>query len=754
MKKPLPSATFPGPEEYLRELVYLRRCSERGAAKILSLDAQSIAIRHELEQKRKGFHLLADLAVTLHQETDPKIAFAVVGNRINTALHMQRTVILVPDGSGTFRASVIRGYGGEEKRRIASQAISIHAKFLRSRQPVRVTGADPVSRLADLRKQLGLPYFILSPVYLHDEVVAVLITGRLVEQYPFLLRLTPGDAETVKALTVFLSAVLTEKRLAEAEERTRIMLDATPMCCSFWDDKKNKVDCNAEAIRLFDLPDKQTYLDRFDELSPTYQPDGRLSSEAMQEYIQKAFDQGRLQFEWLHQTLDGELIPTEVILVRVRWRDSHIVLSYVRNLREQKAMLAEMRKTEEQLRRARDLAEKSARAKSEFLANMSHEIRTPMNAILGMLYLLKDTGLTGQQRDYITRAEHSASLLLRIINDILDFSKIEAGHMEMETTAFSVSSLITNVKNLFHDQVTTKGIGFFTRVNPDVPSLVLGDPLRLEQVLLNLVGNAVKFTAEGSITLAVSRKETTAENQVVLLFEVRDTGIGMHPVQAAAIFFPFTQADPSITRKYGGTGLGLAISRSLVELMKGKIWCESQLGQGSRFSFTVSVGLAAAPETTDAGILPETDPAGQLPAAAHEKEDLSLSGMRVLLAEDNEINQMIAVELLMRKGVVVHTVKTGREALRALHEETYDLVLMDIQMPDMDGLTATAHIRVNPRHRNLPIIAMTAHAMAGDRKISMDCGMNDHLVKPIVPELLYRALRRWDRRQPADLLRK
>ncbi len=727
------------------ELQYLRRHSEQLAGKILALDAKSIAIRHELEQKRKGFGLMAELATTLGQEGDYESVFVSVSRRINAALNMDRTAILMPDSGGTFKAAVLQGYPPEEERLLAAKRFAVEPELLDPQHTVVVTGADPAARLAALREALALPYFIAAPVFLRNEAAAVLITGRLLEQPPFFPRLGHHDVETVQTVSASLAAMLVGRRLLEAEERTQIMLDAMPLCCSFWDERFRNIDCNEEATRLFGLSSKQEFLDRFYELSPKYQPNGGLSSELVLERIQEAFDTGGARFEWVHQTSSGEPIPAEVTLVRVKRGNGYIVAGYVRDLRELKAMLAEMRKTEDELRLARDLAEKNAKAKSEFLANMSHEIRTPMNAILGMTHLLAGTEMTDKQREYVDKAGHSANLLLRIINDILDFSKIDAGRMEMEAIAFSLRQLIRNVHDVVMEQAASRSLILRFTVSPDAPDSLIGDPLRLEQILLNLLSNALKFTHTGEVSLKISPEiHAEAPGQARILFEVRDTGIGMTPEQLSGLFMPFTQADTSTTRKYGGTGLGLAICRSLVELMHGKIWCDSRPGKGSTFSFAIPFPLPA----------DDTPPASDGHHASSEKtpdeqaEDdfADLRDMRVLLAEDNEINQMIASELLTNKGVAVDVAGTGLEALAALESKQYDVVLMDIQMPQMDGLTATARIRTNPALKGLPVIAMTAHAMAGDREVSLHSGMDDHLTKPIDPPVLYLALRKWGRR--------
>ncbi len=531
-----------------------------------------------------------------------------------------------------------------------------------------------------------------------------------------------------------LKAMLAKMR--EADERTQLMLDATPLCCNLWDRNFNNIDCNQEAVKLFELKDKQEYLERFFELSPEFQPDGRRTDEKALEYIKTAFRDGYCRFEWMHQKLNGEPVPSEITLVRVRYRDDYIVAGYTRDLRELKAMLADMHKVEADLRLARDAAEESTRAKSEFLANMSHEIRTPMNGILGLLHLLLKTDLTPRQSDYVDKAEQSAKNLLRIINDILDFSKIEAGRLEMEHAPFALAEVFEEISNTFAAKIREKGLAFDIRMPGDLP-VVAGDSLRLKQVLINIISNSIKFTEHGGISVHITRIHQD-EKEIGCEFSIRDTGIGMTDEQVQALFTPFTQADTSITRKYGGTGLGLAICKNLVAMMGGKIWAKSGYGKGSTFHFTAFFRIAAATEV-DFG-----DDVSPTPAFV-ESAVVPAAGARVLLVEDNEVNRMIAKELLAMEGYSVDIANNGAEAVSMVEKGAYALVLMDIQMPVMDGLTATRKIRETGRHDALPIVAMSAHAMAGDREKSLEAGMNDHLTKPINPDILYATLKRWIR---------
>jgi PAS domain S-box-containing protein len=403
---------------------------------------------------------------------------------------------------------------------------------------------------------------------------------------------------------------------------------------------------------------------------------------------------------------------------------------------EQKLALEErvLARTAE-LTRAKALAEAATEAKSAFLANMSHEIRTPLNAIMGLSHLCLHTTLTDKQRDYIVKTERAARNLGRIVNDILDFSKIEAGSLDIESLPFCLNDVISNVDALVGQMARDKQLRFAIDLPPDLPALLVGDALRLEQVLVNLCGNAVKFTQSGAVWVNVSMPACAAD-AVELRFDVGDTGIGLTAVQIGRLFQAFSQADNTVTREFGGTGLGLAISKRLVEHMGGHIGVQSDPGKGSLFSFTVRLGQVA-PGATLAPAHPLDPPQLLALRARHH-------GVRILVAEDNEFNQQVIKELLEAFGAQVVLVGSGRQAMAhmASHNDVA-LVLMDLQMPDIDGMEATRYLRQSPALARLPVIAMTANATTEDRRRCMAAGMNDFLTKPIVPELLYDTLARW-----------
>ncbi len=373
---------------------------------------------------------------------------------------------------------------------------------------------------------------------------------------------------------------------------------------------------------------------------------------------------------------------------------------------------------------ARRRAEDATAAKGEFLANMSHEIRTPMNAILGMTQLLARSPLSAEQRDLVGTASEAAESLLALINDILDFSKIEARKLELEAVAFNVADTVADALRLVAPRAREKGLTLTSRVDAAVPATLVGDAGRLRQVLLNLVGNAVKFTETGEVAVLVDVMEST-DDSVQLHFAVRDTGIGVPADKQWQIFGAFVQADGSTTRKHGGTGLGLTISAELVELMQGRIWIDSVVGHGSTFHFSALFGRAAQPQQAS---LPPPEPE---PAAILSR--VSRRPLRILLAEDNAINQKVVAGMLGSGGHQVVVVGNGQQAVEAVQRQVFDVVLMDIQMPEMNGLEATAAIRTVERGggQRLPIIAMTAHAMAGDRERCLAAGMDGYVAKPI-----------------------
>jgi PAS domain S-box-containing protein len=671
-----------------------------------------------------------------------------------------------------------------------------------------------------------------------------------------------------------------EEKLRESEQLFRSIFENAQIGIGVFKIDRQELSPNRALQEMLGYSEKElSCLETWDEI--THPDESASDAKRYAELVQGK----REKDEWEQRLIrrDGRIAVTSVrfSLLRDAAGRPQYVASLQEDITERRAAEDLIRKRDEELRRANFLAETAkeaalaaTRAKSDFLANMSHEIRTPMNAILGMTYLALRTELTPKQRDYIAKTRVAAQALLGIINDILDFSKIEAGKMDMEMTEFRLDDVLENLSSIVSQKAYDKNLEFLIASPLDLPPNLVGDSLRLGQILINLVNNAVKFTEHGEVVVTAALEEKVTD-RVKLKFSVRDSGIGMTPEQTARLFQAFSQADTSTTRKYGGTGLGLSISKRLVEMMGGHIWAESKHGEGSTFLFTAWFGLGSAdtdrkrfiPDLAGIRVLVVDDNAqareiltdtlrtfalridsvssgedairelvaadsqdpyqlvlmdwhmsgldgleasriikrgdhlkhvpkiimvtafgredirgeaeklgidgyllkpvsmsvlfdtlmdlfgvagqevGHLQAAKDDARSHDASGIRILLVEDNDVNQQVATELLESAGASVKIANHGGEAVKILMEgdqqTPFDVVLMDLQMPEMDGFTATKLLRADPRFQDLAIIAMTAHALVEERQRCLEAGMDDHVTKPIDPDALFATLNRW-----------
>ena len=512
--------------------------------------------------------------------------------------------------------------------------------------------------------------------------------------------------------------MLTQTRQLETErQKYQTLFESNSDAVVILDDQ-GFIDCNPATLQLFGMDSVATFLNHpISQLGTPFQPNGMTAYDYAMLAMRQAKKTGHAVMDWEGRRLDGSVFSAEIALHAMELEGKPVIQAIMRDVSERRA--AEAAKES-----AREAALQMVHAKSEFVANVSHEIRTPMHGILGMSGLLLKTPLDGRQREYVSTLKSSAESLLTIINDILDFSKIEAGKLDIEAVAFSPVALIHGVAALFQARVLEKNLKLTLALPDNPPAALLGDPTRIRQILLNLVDNAIKFTQAGEVELRATFEQSGDE--VGCRFSVRDSGIGMSEETQARLFQAFSQADSSTTRRFGGTGLGLAVSSQLAELMGGHLTVESAPGEGSRFT------LALALPTT-------TLPLVELPGEAA----IQLRG-RILVAEDHPVNQRVLAHQLREMGLRYALAGNGQEALEMLATDDFDLVLMDWQMPEMDGLEATRRIRALPTAVcHIPVIALTANAGASFRESCLDAGANDYLSKPYTEAALAALLKQW-----------
>ncbi|MGV8122976.1 MAG: histidine kinase N-terminal 7TM domain-containing protein [Candidatus Xenobiia bacterium LiM19] len=516
-----------------------------------------------------------------------------------------------------------------------------------------------------------------------------------------------------------------EERLRESEKYYRTLINTSPDVIVLIDTGGRITFTSPKAFELYGFPGDMTSVGRsvLDYIHPDYRD---IAVNRLKEMSQNRNASSPYEYRLLKH--DGTPFWGELTSEAIPDDDGKVkeIITITRDISERKKM-------EETLLLAKEAAEAANQAKSMFLAHMSHEIRTPLNGVIGMIELLHATVLTSEQEDYVDKARSRAEALLAIINDILDFSKIEAGKLHLETISFSTRSMIEDISDLFLHEFSRKGIAFTFTIAPEVPPFLKGDPVRIRQILINFLGNSLKFTAEGEVKLAVT-SVSEDENSAVLKLSISDTGIGISESKTAQIFQPFTQADAKGTRKFGGTGLGLSISKFLAEMMGGETGVESEEGKGSTFWCTINIE-----KSTEK-------------AQREEKTAEKVQGKRIsrcyslLLAEDDPTNQQAVSTMLRKSGFDVYVVSNGKEALEALSFKSFDLILMDCQMPEMDGYEAAHRISSSQSAlpgRDVPIIAMTASAVMGDREKCLDAGMKDYITKPFKMTALIDMVERW-----------
>jgi PAS domain S-box-containing protein len=601
--------------------------------------------------------------------------------------------------------------------------------------PAQMLGKNILDILAPEIAQQRLYYiekaFQTGEIQLHE--YQILLNGEI--HYEEARIVVSGDNEATILIRDISDRKKLEQELTYSHDLRELLFNESTDALFLLDSKTSLIfDCNQQAIELFEADHKNQLLNIVGGKLHKHTLTAKEIAWINQEVNQKGFCQ--LELEYV--TFKGHEFWGDLLLKRINFGERHFSLARIANITIRKH-------AEIELLKAKEAAEEATRAKSAFLANMSHEIRTPMNGVLGMVQLLETTELDQEQVNFVKTIKDSGDSLLNIINDILDFSKIESGMLVIEEWEFNLEELISRVCQLLNSQAIAKQISLQYAISPDVPTTVCSDRFRLRQILLNLIGNAIKFTQSGAVTVSITSSSTPSSNKNILKFAIADTGIGIQGNQIDQLFQPFTQADVSINRKYGGTGLGLAISKRLVELLGGTIWVESfgRIGgnpsldwssessttystQGSIFHFTIAISTSEIEKDKIEKI--QISPTAPLAITPQLAEKFPL---QILLVEDNSFNQLIATTVLERLGYQIDLAKNGVEALQAVQTHDYDLILMDIQMPEMDGLMATKLIRQNPENSHLRIVAMTANVLPEDRQACFDAGMDDYISKPI-----------------------
>ncbi|MEN8170616.1 MAG: ATP-binding protein [Pseudomonadota bacterium] len=512
---------------------------------------------------------------------------------------------------------------------------------------------------------------------------------------------------------------LAEKKLAESETKFRTLFEASSDAIMLLDER-GFFDCNPATIEMFGCSDVEVFSKLHpSELSPPTQPDGSLSVQAAQQKIEQAFREGRNFFEWMHWRFDDHReFPAEVLLTAMRLGERDVLQAVVRDITQRK-------QAEQSIIMAKEAAESATKAKSEFLANMSHEIRTPMNGVVSMSQVLLDSGLDKKQREYAMAITRSASSLVLILNDILDLAKIESRKIEITMANFPIEDLAQHCLDLFLPLAEEKGLSFYSEIEVGSYTHVFTDLTRLIQITSNLLSNAVKFTEQGRIRFTIKLRELEGEN-LLLRVEVEDSGEGIPAEEQQHIFDRFVQVSDGYSKRYAGTGLGLTISSELLNQMKGRIWVTSELGKGSCFYFEVPLKRAEM----------------EIKTVTLKSDMPILNDQHILVVDDDDIGRMGAALLLRNRGFQVSTANNGNQAIELIRKETFDVVLMDIHMPELNGMEVTRCIREDsdPDIARLPVIGLTAAVLKDEHQLYLESGMNSVLAKPLDIEKVKAAL--------------
>ncbi|MBF0461697.1 MAG: response regulator [Magnetococcales bacterium] len=581
--------------------------------------------------------------------------------------------------------------------------------------------------------------FQLEKRYFHraGHVVWVLMSASLVRDgdglpLHFVTQVLDISARKIADAELLATKNRAEHALAQSEAHFRTLFESSNDAVMLLDEN-GFFDCNVSTLALFGCACQEAFCRLHPaDISPPIQPQGQDSVSLANRHMATALSQGSNRFDWMHQRIDGHIFPTEVLLCTVVLDGRTVLLAVVRDITERKEV-------EATILLAKQEAEAANQAKAAFLATMSHEIRTPMNGLLGMADLILGTPLTEKQRHYVNTIHRSGRTLLRIINDILDLSKIQAGQMVLELLRFDLNEVIHDIIDIFAERVKNKGLAIQCKTPDKMPIHLLGDPHRLSQILFNLIGNAIKFTEEGSVRVSVAVREER-EADIILGFRVTDTGIGISSEYQRQMFQNFSQEDQSISRKFGGTGLGLAITKRLVTMMDGDLGVESVPGRGSTFWFTARFGKQQEGDRREIS----TWQAVQRPPTPN---NIRFAG-HVLLVEDNQVNQEVAVATLELFGCRVTVADNGQRAITLLHKSnpSFDAIFMDCEMPILDGFEATRRLRQwesDMERPRTPVIALTAHVLEQSRQQCKEAGMDDYLRKPFSQADLGAILSRW-----------